>query len=140
MPAFADLAAMQARFEHRDLLELTDDDNSGAIDQDRVDRALDSSDALITSYVARRHKDVAQFHGHALLSAIACDYAFALLWRSNMPDWVKDRQKAAVAQLKDIADGRIKLDQGSEEAAPRPGAIHVTSDPQRFGRDNLGGY
>lgn len=140
MPLFADLAAMQARFEDRDLLQLSDDANNGAIDAARIDQALEAADALITSYIAARHKDVAALAGNAVLQDIACDIAFARLWRSNMPEWVKERRKDAIRSLADFAAGKIKLDGGEEEAAPRPGAIHVTSDPQRFGRDKLGGY
>lgn len=140
MPVFADLAAMQARFEERDLLQLTDHDGSGTIDAARIDAVLTSADTLITSYVAARHADVAALAGHRLLTDIACDYAFWLLWRSNVPEWVSDRRKAAIKQLESIAAGTIKLDLGEEQAAPRPGQILVTSDPQRFGRDKLSGF
>ena len=140
MPLFADLAAMQARFEDRDLVQLSDDDNSGTLDAARIDQVLTSADALITSYVAARHKNVASLAGHPVLTDVACDYAFALLWRSDLPDWVEKRRKAAVATLRDISSGTIKLDAGEETADPRPGAIHMTSDPQRFGRDRLKGY
>ena len=140
MPLFADLAAMQARFEERDLIQLSDGDNSGAIDAGVIDAKLVSADALITSYVAARHKDVASLAGSQLLTNIACDYAFSLLWRSDLPKWVEDRRDQALKQLGHIASGKIKLDSGTEEAAPRPGQIRVSSDPQRFSRDKLSGY
>lgn len=140
MPVFADLAAMQARFEERDLLQLTDHDGSGTIDAARIDAVLTSADTLITSYVAARHADTAALAGHRLLADIACDYAFWLLWRSNPPEWVGERRKAAIRQLEAIAAGTIKLDQGQEQAAPRPGQVLVSSDPQRFGRDKLGAF
>ena len=140
MPVFANLADMQARFEERDLLQLSDDANTGAINTASIDAKLESADALIVGYVARRHRDTAQFAGSVILRDIACDYAFYLLWRSDAPDWVMDRKKAAMRQLEQIAAGTLKLDQGEEEAAPRPGQILTSSDPQRFGRDNLRGY
>ncbi len=140
MPLFADLAAMQARFEERDLIQLSDDDNSGGIDAARIDQCLVGADNLIKGYIAARHKNVESFAGNQLLADIACDYAFSQLWRSDPPDWVVTRRKDALKQLSDIAAGKIKLDDGQETADPRPGAIHVTSDPQRFGRDNLKGY
>ncbi|MFC0686403.1 gp436 family protein [Novosphingobium clariflavum] len=140
MPLFADLAAMQARFEKRDLIQLSDPDNTGAIVASVIEEKLSSADALITSYVAARHRDTASLAGHPLLTDIACDYAFSLLWRSDPPQWVADRRKDALARLKDISSGVIKLDQGVEEAAPRPGQILVSSDPQRFSREKLKGY
>ena len=140
MPLFADLAAMQARFEARDLLQLTDDDNSGSIDTARIDQELTTADALIKSYVAARHQDAEALAGNAVLTDIACDLAFSRLYRSNQPEWVKERHKAAIKSLQDISSGKIKLDGGTEEAPPRPGQIRVTSDTQRFGRDKLGSY
>lgn len=140
MPLYADLAAMQARYEERDLVQLTDVANAGTVDEARIDQSLAKADALIKGYVASRHGDAAALAGHPLLSDIACDLAFADLWRSDPPEFVKLRRKEAVESLKAIAAGTIKLDNGVEEVAPRPGQI-LTSGPDRlFGRDNLGGY
>lgn len=140
MPIFADFAAMQARFETRDLLQLTDDENTGSIVTARIDAVLDSADALITGYVARRHRNTAQLAGQSILRDIACDYAFYLLWRSDAPEWVIERKKHALKQLEQIAMGTLLLDQGEETAAPRPGQILTTTADKRFGRDNLGGF
>ena len=140
MPIFADLAAMQARFEARDLLQLTDHENTGTLVENRIINALDSADALITGYVASRHRNTAQFAGNPILRDIACDYAFFILYRSNVPEWVENRRKAAMRTLEQIASGTVKLDQGEEVAEPRPGQILVDSDRQKFGRDNLEGY
>lgn len=140
MPVFADLAAMQARFEARDLLQLTDDENTGSIVTARIDAVLGSADALITGYVARRHRNTAQFAGNTILRDIACDYAFYLLWRADAPEWVMDRKKAAMKQLEQIAAGTLMLDQGEETAAPRPGQILTNTADKRFGRDNLGSF
>ncbi|WP_067734487.1 phage protein Gp36 family protein [Novosphingobium naphthalenivorans] len=140
MPLFADLAAMQARFEERDLIQLSDAGNTGAIVASVIEDKLSSADALIISYVAARHGDAAALAGNALLTDIACDYAFSLLWRSDPPEWVLMRRKDAVRRLEDISKGVIKLDSGTEEAAPRPGQIRITSDPQRLSRTSLEGY
>lgn len=140
MSIFADLAAMQARFEARDLLQLTDHENTGAIVPARIEDKLTSADALITGYVARRHRNTAQFAGNTILRDIACDYAFYLLWRSDAPDWVIDRKKAALKQLEQIAAGTLMLDAGEETAAPRPGQILTNTAEKRFGRDNMDSF
>lgn len=140
MPIFADLAAMQARFEARDLLQLSDHENTGEIIAARIEDKLASADALIIGYVARRHRDTAQLAGNAILRDIACDYAFYLLWRSDAPDWVIERKKHAIRQLEQIADGKLMLDQGEETAAPRPGQILTSTAEKQFGRDKLGGF
>lgn len=140
MSIFADLAAMQARFEARDLLQLTDHENTGEIVAARIEDKLASADALITGYVARRHRNTGQFAGNAILRDIACDYAFYLLWRSDAPEWVIDRKKAALKQLEQIAAGTLMLDAGEETAAPRPGQILTSTAEKRFGRDNMGSF
>jgi phage gp36-like protein len=140
VPIFADLAAMQVRFEARDLLQLSDHENTGELVPARIEDKLTSADALITGYIARRHRNTAQFAGNAILRDIACDYAFYLLWRSDPPDWVIDRKKHAIKQLEQIASGTLMLDAGEEVAAPRPGQILTSTDPKRFGRDSLGGF
>lgn len=140
MPLYADLAAMQARFEERDLVQLTDVAGNGTIDEARVGQALAKADTLIRGYVASRYADAAALAGNPLLTEIACDLAFADLWRSEQPEIVKTRRKEAVQALNDIAGGKIKLDNGQDEAAPRPGQI-LTSGPERvFGRSTLSGY
>ncbi len=140
MPLFADITAMQERFKERDLIQLTDDAGTGAIDEAAVERALGSADALIIGYIAARYQDTATFAGQAILTDVACDYAFSLLWQSDAPDWVLAKRKAAVATLKDIADGKIKLDSGTDTAAPRADQI-ITSGPERtFDRAGLKGY
>lgn len=140
MPLFADLAAMQERFEERDLVQLTDEAGVGTIDAARVDRALSSADALITGYVAARHRDTASLAGHPILTDVACDYAFSLLWKSDTPEWVLTRRKLAIATLEKISAGSVKLDQGEELAAPRPGQILTSGPERRFDRDSLDGY
>lgn len=140
MPLYADLAAMQARFEERELVQLTDDAGIGAIDAARVDSVLASADALIIGYLAARYANTASLAGQALLTDIACDYAFSLLWKSDPPEWVSTRRKEAIRNLEAISAGRVKLDAGEETQAPRPGQIISTTSPRRFDRDSLGGF
>ena len=140
MPLFATLAAMQARFEERDLVQLTDVAGAGVVDAARIDQALVKADAIITGYVAARHADAAGLAGNPMLADVACDLAFADLWRSEQPEHVKQRRKEAVETLKAISAGSIKLDGGTEEAAPRPGQILTSGPERRLSRDSLAGY
>ena len=140
MPLFASLTDMQARFEEAELIQLSDEAGAGVIDAARIDQKLASSDALITSYIAARHRDTASFAGHPLLTDVACDYAFSLLWKTDPPKWVEDRRKIAISTLKSISDGTIKLDQGEEQAAPRPDAIITSGSERKLGRDSMSGF
>lgn len=140
MPLFADLTAMQARFEEADLIQLTDEAGAGVIDVAKIDQKLASADALITSYIAVRHKDTASFAGHPVLTDVACDYAFSLLWKSDPPKWVEDRRKLALSTLDKISNGSVKLDQGVETAAARPDQIITSGPERRLGSDSLRGF
>lgn len=142
MPAFpansyATLADMQERFAERDLIQLTDEAGNGTIDEDRVNQALADGATRIDSYVAARHKNISELVGHAMLRRINCDLAFRDLWTDAPPDQVEKRYEAAVKDLERIASGMIRLDQGEEEQASRPGAIHTGGGGKHFSRDSL---
>lgn len=140
MSTFANVADMRARFEEPDLVQLTDVDGVGVVDEDKVEVKLASADALIIGYIAARYRDVNTFAGNTILKDVACDYAFSLLWKTDLPKWVEDRRKLALDTLSRIANGSIKLDQGTEEAQPRPGQILTSGPERRFTRDSLSGY
>lgn len=140
MSTFATIDAMRARFEELDLIQLTDVDGTGVMDEARVEEKLASADALIIGYIAARYREVPALAGNKILSDAACDYAFSLLWKTDIPKWVEDRRKMAIDTLTKIAAGTIKLDQGIEEAQARPDAILVSGPPRRLTRDTLGGY
>lgn len=140
MSIFATVADMRERFEEPDLVQLTDVADVGTVDEGRLEAKLASADSLIIGYIAARYQDVAAFAGHVILKDVACDYAFSLLWKTDLPKWVEDRRKLALDTLSRIASGTIKLDQGAEEAQARPGQILTSGPERRFTRDSLGGY
>lgn len=134
---YATLADMQASFEERDLVQLSDWAGAGAIDADRIERALKKAGNKIDGYVAAKYGDRTGLPVPPLLTELACDIAFYELHRSTPPDGVKDKHKAAIDTLRDIAAGKIKIDEGDITAVPaRPGAIHIAGR-KRFTRDEL---
>lgn len=136
MPRFAQLTDMEARFEQLDLVQLTDG-TDGDYDSARLTAALETADATINGYVARRHGDTTLLEGNDLLTKIGCDLAFVDLWKSDPPEWVVKRSDAAMRMLRDIADGKIMLDQGVEVAPPRPRAVQFDGPARRFGSDAM---
>jgi phage gp36-like protein len=134
---YASLADMQARHRPEDLLELSDWDGNDVMDAGRIERALADAGALIDGYVARRHGDRSGLPVPPLLVKVACDIAFHMLFRATPPEGVQKSYDAAIRTLRDIADGRVKLDEGNVDALPtRPGAIHMQGR-KRFTRDEL---
>lgn len=140
MPIFATIDDMQdGRFPIRDLIELTDDAGAGTIDLVSLNRALDLADNEINGYVAAKYRRVdAGTPVPPLLIDIACDIARYRLFRHGSPtEQVKAHYERAVAQLKDIARGTIKLDLGEETLTERDGQILVESSERLFTRDSM---
>lgn len=137
MAIFASLSDMYDRYNAVDLEQLTDGD--GGVDEQRVERLLESADNLIKSHVSAHYDTGAFASVPPLLTDIACTIAYYRLFSNAVPDQVKDDYKDAIRTLERIADGKVKLDEGSKPAAPRAGAIHVSGNPRLFTRDRMDG-
>ncbi|KTE24458.1 MULTISPECIES: DUF1320 domain-containing protein [unclassified Sphingopyxis] len=136
---YATLADMQATFEERDLVQLSDWAGAGEIDADRIERALKKAGNEIDGYVSAKYGDRSALPVPPLLTEIACDIAFYELHRSTPPEGVTKKRDNAVARLRDIASGKMKIDEGVIDAQPaRAGAIHFAGR-KRFSREELDG-
>lgn len=134
---YATLADMQARFRPEQLLQLSDWDGTGAIDQARIEQAIATAGTKIDGYVAAKYGDRSALPVPPLLTALACDIAFYELHRGTAPEGVEKKHKAAIDMLREIERGRMKIDEGDITAIPaRPGAIHFAGT-RRFSRDDL---
>ena len=134
---YATLADMQATFEAGDLVQLSDWDGTGAIDEARIERALKKAGTKIDGYVAAKYGDRSGLPVPPLLTELACDIAFYELHRATPPEGVEKKHKAAMEMLRDIAKGVVKIDEGDITAVPaRPGAIHIAGT-RRFSRADL---
>lgn len=143
VPPFASIADMEARFDRRDLVELTNQDGTDSIDASRVTLALGRAQTEIVTAVAAKYDLAATALTTPALERlrdIACDLARYYLYRDTAPDGVKDRYQTARADLRDIRDGKTKLDSGSREVTARPEGVMVSVPPRVFGRENMGGY
>lgn len=133
---YATLADMQARYRPEQLLQLSDWDDTGAIDEARVDQAIASAGNMIDGYVAAKYSN---WTAVPLLVDLACTIAFWTLHRSTAPEGVVKSKDAAIVTLKDISAGKVKIDAGDIDAIPaRAGAIHIAGR-RRFTRDELDG-
>jgi phage gp36-like protein len=136
---YAALDDLIERFGERELIELTDDAGVGTIDQARVDSAIASAEAMINGHLASRHQlPLSTVPG--FLKDIACDLARHRLHRTSPPELVEKNRAAAMLTLSKIAEGKVRLDQGVETEAARPGAILSGGTERIFGRDSMKGY
>jgi phage gp36-like protein len=140
VPLYANLADLQARYEDRDLLQLTDENDTGQIDQGKIDEAIADASTEISSHVARRHKDLDLLADDPTLKRLCCIIAYYNLWNDDVPDKVHKKYRDAKADLVRISKGEIVLDEGAEVSPPRDNAIHTGGSGKKFSRDSLGGY
>lgn len=137
---YATITDVRRRITEGELIRLTDEDDTGAVDEDQVASALESADIEIDSYLARRYP-LPLAEAQPLLVTLAVDIAiwnlYGIVDHGGVPEVRKQRYDAAVATLRRLADGRqtlgVALVQAGSEAA-------VYFGPERrFGRDRTGG-
>lgn len=145
MPAYAALSDLLERFEQRELVQITDDAGTGAVDQVRIDRALTAATATIDGYLAAKYQlPLARVPDNII--DLCCDIARFKLWRQTPPENVEKAHSTALKMLEQISKGVIKIDAGEREQPAREGAIATTledlsGDSARiFGRDRLKGF
>jgi len=147
--AYATKADLQQRITDAKLVQLTDFDNTGEIDDARISTALNLASATIDSYTSGRYtlplvvsdqvKDIcltiAEFKLYEGRQLIATPRGF-----EAHP--VADAYDRAIGFLKDVAAGRASLDQpGKTQAAETEvKGPDRTAKPAVFGDDNMSGF
>lgn len=128
---------MTARFGEREMIELTDRDNTaGEIVPDVLTPALDDAVAEIDSYLQSRYA-LPLSHVPAALIRIACDIARFRLYDDEAPEAVSERYQSAVKFLKSIATGQLSLGPSADGEAPTAsGTAEMVSGGRIFGRDD----
>ena len=133
------------RISETELIQLTDDENTGAVDADRVTRAIADADQEIDSYVGVRHI-VPLDPVPALVRKLSTEMVVYNLYgrrTAGPPDHIKDRYTAAIRLLELIAKGQASLGaQDPEGSPPTADAPQMASaNPTRvFTRDKLRGF
>ena len=121
---YASIADMVERFGERELTQLSDRDDAGAIDNSVLTRALDDATAFINGFVGRVYqlplqgcaKPLAvpggevEYVAPPVLKRMACDLARYYLYTDVGEDHEAARRyKAAAGDLKAIAEGKVQL-------------------------------
>lgn len=108
------------RLTAKDLMELTDDDNTGEINAAIVAAALEEASGRVESYCRMRYATPLQQSDD--VKALTLDIAVYLLFsrrrETSVGETVKQRFDQAIAFLKDIAAAKASLDQPA--SAPQP--------------------
>jgi phage gp36-like protein len=124
------------------LIQLTDDENLGVIDEARVDEAIANACATIDGYCGRYQLPFVTVP--AIIKPIALDLTVYNLYArqmESMPETRKDNRANAIKLLENIAKGLVRLgDALGVEAPATPAATAAVSGPKRlFSRDTMKG-
>lgn len=124
------------RFEERELIQLTDRDNTGAIDSAVLNKALGDADAVIDGYLAGRYPLPLSVIPKPL-ELYACDIARYLLHDNAATDQITKRYNDAIKFLERVAKGEISIGvNASGETPPANDGAQMESGGSVFARDN----
>ena len=140
--AYAVKADLQKRMPDTTLVQLTDFDNAGSMNDARITEALDAASAMVDSYAGGRYTLplTASKQVMDLTLAIAVYKLHTL--RPPAPEQVRQDYDDAVRLLRDVAAGKATLDQPSLTQTSEMDVKtkdHAT-DPDVFDKDELDGY
>jgi len=116
------------------ILQLTDDDDEGAIDEGKVSEAIAAADAEIDAYCAGRYS-VPFESVPDLVKKLSVDLAVYNLYCrkvETVPDAKKDRYNNAMRMLRDIAAGKSSLMVGETEVADSGGPEATKAAAERI--------
>lgn len=139
--AYATVEDMVARFSELEVIQLTDRNQDGLIDEDVAAVALADATAEIDAYLGRFKRPFTDVP--PILKRLCCDIARYRLTAANgvlITDEIRNRYKIDVLDLlRAMAKGEVQLgvdDSGGEVAAGEDGIVFVNGKNKVFGRDH----
>lgn len=137
--SYCTLADILEQMDSDELIQLTDDGGTGAVDGAVVSRAIEDADAEIDAYCSGRY-DVPFDPIPNLIRKISVDLAvYHLYRRRGAPESRQVRYDAALKLLANIARGLVSI--GATGVAESAGAVSSRASSQRvFSNEGLEGY
>jgi len=126
------------------LIQLTDDEGLGTVNQTRVDEAIAQADAEIDSYCGGRYS-VPFSTVPEIIKKFSVDIAIYNLYSRRVeviPEVRSERYRNAIRQLEGISKGLISLGVDPAPSASSDGRAETnkTTDENVFSRDSLEGF
>ncbi len=142
--AYSTLDDIKKLLPEEALIQLTDDENLGVVNQGRVDEAIAQADAEINSYCASKYT-VPFTTVPAIAKKISVDLAIYNLYSRKVdiiPETRAERYKNAIRQLEGISKGTISLGVDPAPAATTEGGAetNTTTSDRTFTKDSMEGF
>ena len=139
LPTYVDIAGFVARAGLDRTIRLTDEFGRGAIDAERLERALLDAQSLVDSYLATKYAVPLAAPLPDPIVTLTYDLAIARLHAEELPPQIERREEAAKKLLADLASGRAALTIPAV-ATPTPAAPVLVQTGQRiFSRESMKG-
>ena len=138
--AYCALADLQEQIDERELIQLTDDDNVGIVDQGAVDKAITDADGEIDGYLGSRHT-VPLNPVPSIINKISVDIAIYNLYSRRLapPEHRESRYKNGIRFLEQVAAGKITLGAQDPDPVPANEAPQIESPGRIFNRTSMRG-
>jgi phage gp36-like protein len=127
-------------FGEQELIQLTDRDNLGVINEAVLTQAISDAEAEINGYLTAYPLPLANVPANMV--RIACDITRYYLYEGRMIDDVKERYNNDIKYLRLVAEGKISLGpdvNGTVASTSSDGAAFTTHESV-FSRDTLKAY
>lgn len=124
------------------LIQLTDDAAAGAVDDDKVAKAIADADATIDSYCQGRYT-VPLSPVPDKVRQLSVDIAIYNLYSrrdDTAPETRKERHKDAIRFLELVNGGKIRLGAATPAAVDTAHSVNIASNEKLFTRDKMKGY
>lgn len=124
------------------LIQLTDDDGAGEVDDDKVTRAISDADATIDAYCQGRY-EVPLDPVPDKIRQISVDIAIYNLFSrrdDTAPERRIERHKEAIRFLERMADGKITLGSATPAQVNTSHSVNISANDRIFDRDKMSGY
>jgi len=138
---YATQADILEQLDEDTLIQLTDDADTGAVDDDMVTRAIADADAEIDGYCGKRYS-VPFSTVPAIIRKFAVDIAIYNLYarRKGAPEDRKDRYTSALKFLAGVSKGIISLGENDPDSTPASNAPEIDDEDRIFTRTTMEGF
>lgn len=142
---YCTLDDIKGQIPEANIIQLTDDEGLGVVNQSRVDKAISVADSVIDGYLRGRYT-LPLSTVPELIKTIAIDITVYKLYERRleleMPEAMSNRYKNAIKLLDQIQKGLVKLGIESPETGPGQGhyKTNKTTEDRIFTKTKLEGF
>lgn len=138
--AYASIDDLKTRYGDKEILMLTDLDQSNKINTRLCSIALNDASNVVDSYVSSV-VEVPMLAPAPIIKSVVSDIARYMLHTKNTPETVERRYKDAISTLESIRDGDISINGSTQsETTTTAGLVDHTTRDRIFTMDSMRGF